>query len=190
MSPRTASRLKLLGLALAALLPVIASYLLYLFWVPERHANYGELLQPTPIPMTALPLVEGDDPFGFAELRGRWVLVAIGSGSCPAACEQRLWAMRQVRLAQGKHAPRVERVWLIDDATLPQPRLRDAYAGTRMVRANGSGLLNAFPARGSNRNHVYLVDPLGNLIMRYPAALEPKAMIKDLGRLLKYSRTG
>jgi cytochrome oxidase Cu insertion factor (SCO1/SenC/PrrC family) len=189
VSSRTASRLKLLGIGLAALLPVVASYLLYLYWVPERHANYGELLQPAPIPAVVLPLVAGD-PFSFAELRGRWVLVAIGSGTCPAQCEQRLWAMRQVRLAQGKNAPRIERVWLMDDAVPPEARVRDAYAGTWMVRADGSGLLNAFPASGSNRDHVYLIDPLGNLIMRYPAALEPKAMIKDLGRLLKYSGIG
>jgi cytochrome oxidase Cu insertion factor (SCO1/SenC/PrrC family) len=189
VSPRTANRLKLLGIGLAALLPVVASYLLYLYWVPERHVNYGELLQPAPVPAAALPLVEGST-FRFSDLRGHWVLVAIGSGTCPPACEQRLWAMRQVRLAQGKHAPRVERVWLIDDANLPQPRVRDAYAGTWMVQADGNSLLNAFPAGGSNRDHLYLVDPLGNLIMRYPAALDPKAMIKDLGRLLKYSRAG
>jgi cytochrome oxidase Cu insertion factor (SCO1/SenC/PrrC family) len=189
VSPRTANRLKVLGIGLAALLPVAASYLLYWFWVPERHMNYGELLQPVTLPAATLPLVEGDG-FRFTELRGRWVLVAIGPGACPGACEKRLWAMRQVRLAQGKNAPRIERVWLIDDATLPDAHLREAYAGTWMVRAQESGLLNAFPAAGSNRDHLYLIDPLGNLIMRYPAALDPKAMIKDLGRLLKYSRLG
>ena len=189
MSPQTVSRLKLVGMALAALLPVVASYLLYLYWVPQRHTNYGELLEPMPVPGATLVRLDGD-PFRFEQLRGRWVLVTIGEGACPRPCEERLWAMRQVRLAQGKEAPRVERVWLIDDAALPEARIREAYAGTYMVRAGGSDLLNGFPAVRSKRSHVYLIDPLGNLIMRYPADLEPKAMIKDLGRLLKYSRIG
>ena len=171
------------------MLPVVASYVLYLYWVPDQHTNYGELLEPTPLPTATLARLEGE-PFRFDQLRGRWVLVTIAEGACPQPCEQRLWFMRQVRRAQGKEASRIERVWLIDDAVLPETRIREAYAGTHMVRAAGSALLNGFPARGSKRSHIYLIDPLGNLIMRYPADLEPKAMIKDLGRLLKYSRIG
>jgi len=189
VTPRTASRLKLLGFALVALLPVVGSYVLYLVWEPQGHMNYGELLQPTPVASIELPLLSGE-PFRFEQLRGRWVLVTAGGGACNAGCVRRLWTLRQVRRALGQDAARVERVWLIDDAATPDADLREAYAGTWMVRAGERGVLNALPDIGSNDDSIYLIDPLGNLILRYPSAPDAKAMIKDLARLLRYSRIG
>lgn len=187
MRERTASRLKLVGIGLAALAPVAASYLLYWFWTPQQHANHGELVAATPVPVVRTSLSDGT-PFSFAQLRGRWVLVAIDSGACSRACEDKLWLMRQVRKAQGTEAERVERVWLIEDGIEPRAALLSDYAGTWPVRAAGSALLQAFPALRSPRTHIYLIDPAGNVMMRFPESPDARRMIKDLARLLKYAR--
>jgi cytochrome oxidase Cu insertion factor (SCO1/SenC/PrrC family) len=181
--------LKLIGIGLLALLPVVGSYVLYLFWVPEDHTNYGTLLEARALPDAPLSRIDGE-PFTFEQLRGRWVFVVVGSGACARACEERLWLIRQVRQAQGEELKRVERVWLIDDGVRPDARMGRDYAGTWFVDAQAKPVLDRFGDPGSRREHIYLVDPLGNLMMRFPQNPEPKRMIRDLGRLLKYSRIG
>ena len=190
MSPRNINRLKLVGIGVLALLPVVGSYLLYWFWVPEEHTNYGTLLKPRSVPQAPLALVGGNEPFSFDALRGRWVLVVADGGECPQACEEKLWLIRQVRQAQGKELQRVERVWLIDDGRAPAARFGKDYAGTWIVAAKASPLLEVFGAEAGRRDHIYLVDPLGNLMMRFPHNPEPRRIIRDLGRLLKYSSIG
>ena len=179
----------MLGIGAIALAPVLGSYLLHAFWTPQEHINHGLLLQPRAVPAAQLVTADGQ-PFDFGQLRGRWVFVMIAGGACPQPCEDKLWTIRQVRQAQGKDLQRVERVWLIDDARMPDARLSRDYAGTWFVRAQPGPILDAFVAEGSNRDHVYLIDPLGNIMMRFPQAPVPKMMIKDLGRLLKYSGIG
>ncbi|HSE00826.1 MAG TPA: cytochrome C oxidase subunit I, partial [Burkholderiales bacterium] len=105
-------------------------------------------------------------------------------------CDRKLLYMRQLRLTQGKDMERVERAWLISDDALPRPAALAPYRGTWLVRAAGAGLLDAFPAPGSAADHIYVIDPLGNLMMRFPRDPEPSRMIKDLSRLLKASRVG
>lgn len=190
MTPRAVSRLKLVGIGLLALLPVLASYVLYWTWEPDEYTNYGELLDPHPVPAAELKTVDGQ-PFDFAQLRGHWVLVTVDGGACPPACEEKLWLMRQVRKAQGKDFTRVERVWLIDDGEVPPPRLAQDYAGTWFVGVRSARqALAAFPAERSIRDHIYLLDPRGNVMMRFPHQPEPKRIVRDLSRLLRYSRTG
>lgn len=189
MTPRNLNRLKLLAIGALALAPVLGSYLLYWFWSPENYTNYGTLLPVKPVPAMPLALLDGK-PFSFEKVRGRWVLVVIDGSGCPRACEEKLWIVRQVRKAQGEQLDRVERVWLIDDGRKPDPRLTQEYAGTWFVTAAADALAAAFVAEGSSRNHIYLLDPLGNIVMRFPEAPDPKRMIKDLGRLLKYSSIG
>lgn len=189
MTPRNVSRLKLLGIGALALVPVIGSYLLYAFWVPEEHINYGTLLEARPVPGAGLSLVDGK-PFSFEQVRGRWAFVVVDGGACPRSCEEKLWIIRQVRLAQGKEMNRLERVWLIDDGRDPDARLAHDYASTWMVDARDERVLDVFDAEGARRKHIYLVDPLGNVMLRFPEKADPKQMIRDLGRLLKYSRIG
>jgi cytochrome oxidase Cu insertion factor (SCO1/SenC/PrrC family) len=144
-------------------------------WTARRAANYGELLEPRRL--------EGP----LAPLRGKWVLVTFDAAACPSACERKLYVVRQVRLALGKDAARIERLWLVTDAGQPGARLVAAIEGARIVAATAD-LQRAFP--GEAVAHIYLVDPLGNLMMRYPADADPSRMIKDLERLLKYSSVG
>ena len=127
--------------------------------------------------------------FRLSELKGRWILLQLDGSECADACRAKLYSMRQVRLAQGREMDRVERVWLILDEAPLETQLRE-YDGTRMLRAAGSPLIAEFPPAGAARDHIYLIDPLGNLMLRFPKDADPRRMHKDLVRLLKVSRVG
>ena len=109
------------------------------------------------------------------------MLVSADAAACDAYCEKKLYFMRQVRRAQGKNMDRIERLWLVSGPGAPRPALLAAIEGTRRARLEDP----AFTA-----DHIYLVDPLGNLMLRFPRDPDPSRMIKDLQRLLRYSRIG
>jgi cytochrome oxidase Cu insertion factor (SCO1/SenC/PrrC family) len=181
--------LKVLGIGLIAVAPVLGSYLLYLFWSPGGYTNYGTLLEPRRVPQEALQLSDGK-PFGFDQLRGRWIFVVFDSGECAAYCEKKLWTIRQVRQAQGKDVTRIERVFFSDDGVAPAQAIMRDYAGTWFVLGKASAAAASFPATASTHDHIYLVDPQGQVMMRFPREADPKRMIRDLSRLLRYSRIG
>lgn len=167
--------------------PVLASYVAYYFWQPSRQVNYGELLEPRPLPDSKLTLADGT-PFHWRQLKGKWVLAIVDSGGCDAYCRQKLVYLRQVRLAQGKEMERIERAWLITDAAKPEAALLAEHQGTWLIRAAGSDILKLFPVAGSVADHIYVVDPPGNLMMRYPRDADPRRMLKDVARLLRHSK--
>ena len=169
--------------------PVAASYLAYYFFVPGGQVNYGELIETRPLPSARMQLIDGSN-FGFEQLRGKWLLLMTHGGACPAECQKKLFALRQLRLTQGREMNRIERVWLISDAATPTVESIAPFAGTWFVRAAASELLNALPADSVPADYFYLVDPLGNLVLRYPVDADPSRIIKDLARLLKASRIG
>lgn len=169
--------------------PIAAAYLIYYFWPPTRTVNYGELIEPRPMPDAQFTLADGAR-FQLSSLRGKWVLVTVDSGACEAYCERKLYYMRQVRLAQGKEMERVERALFLSDTAATAAEKLAPYAGTWLIRAAGSDFLELFPAPGARSAHIYLIDPLGNLMMRYPPEPDPRRMIRDLKRLLKASRIG
>jgi hypothetical protein len=183
-------RLKLLALAAFFALPVVAGYVAYFFELaPGATANYGTLIPARPLSQTPLQDLQGR-PFRLSELRGKWVLVQFDSGACATYCERKLYFMRQVRKALGKDTPRVERLWLVTDAAMPAPKLLEAIEGTRLARTAGSAIAAEFPADREAADHVYLVDPHGNLMMRFPRDPDPSRMLKDLQRLMKVSGIG
>jgi hypothetical protein len=170
-------KLALLGLFFAA--PFALAWLAYwLDWAPGTAANYGELVTP-PRPLSGAVL---------ERLRGKWVLVSFDAAACDAYCERKLYFMRQVRRAQGKDQERVERLWLLTDGGRPGAALGAAIAGTHIAPAQA--LAAHFPAAGAVSDHIYVVDPLGNLMMRYPRDPDPSRMLKDLQRLLRLSGIG
>jgi hypothetical protein len=162
---------KLALIALVCAAPIVLGTLAYLLgWSPGNPGNYGDLVAPRA--MSGAP---------FAALRGKWVLVSADAGVCDAYCERKLYFMRQVRRAQGKDMERIERLWLVSDGGAPRAELLAAIEGTRVV---------ALEDPAFTRDHIYLVDPLGNLMLRFPRDPDPSRMIKDLQRLLRYSRIG
>ena len=158
-------------------------------WVPGHTGNYGKLLPPRQVPGGGLVRLDGQ-PFSLASLRGKWVMLQFDTAACDAYCERKLYFMRQLRVAQGKDMDRMERVWVLTDGGAPQPKLLTAIEGTDVVRASNGTFAAAFPHRGSVTDHIYLIDPLGNLMMRFPRNPNPSKMLKDLQRLLKYSQIG
>ena len=181
-------RRTLVILALVCALPVIASYLAYYLWQPDGRVNYGELIPPAALPDTPLSGIAGQPEFPRRELDGRWTLVFAGPGECDPVCEQALYQMRQSRLAQGQEMERVARLWLVSAGTDPAPEQLAQHDGLRLARANATWL-QQLPDAAAGR-HVYLVDPLGNVMMRFPENADPRRVIKDLQRLLKYSALG
>lgn len=169
--------------------PFVASTLAYLWWTPENQVNYGELLLPRLLPTARLVGIDGT-PFEFALLRGKWVFVTVDSAVCDEYCRQKLWKIRQVRRAQGKYMERIERVWLISDGGTPDALMFKEYAGTYAVHTGDGPILAQLPFEEAQRDHIYLIDPLGNLMMRWPKDADPSRMRKDLVRLLKVSQIG
>lgn len=170
-------KLALLGLFFAA--PFALAWLAYrLDWAPGASSSYGELVAP-PRPLAGPPL---------EALRGKWVLVTFDAAACDAYCERKLYFLRQLRRAQGKDRERVERLWLLTDGDRPRAALRAAIEGTHIAPAEA--LAARFPAAGAVSDHIYVVDPLGNLMMRYPREPDPSRMLKDLQRLLRLSGIG
>lgn len=146
----------------------------YFGWATGQGGNYGELISPRPL--SGAP---------FQELRGKWVLVTFDGAACDSYCEKKLYFMRQVRKAQGRDESRLERLWVITDAGAPRAQVVAAIEGTRIAAAPKP---DAFP--GNAVDHIYLVDPLGNLMLRFPRDPDPSRMLKDLQRLLKFSQVG
>ena len=183
-------RIKLLAMAIFFAIPVVAGYVAYFFdFVPRGSGNYGTLLPTRPLSDATLRDADGR-PFRVSELRGKWLLVQFDSGACDAYCERKLYFMRQVRKALGRDTGRVERLWMVTDDRVTEPRLLEAFEGTRRASAPAGGFAAEFPAEVSRTDHIYVVDPLGNLMMRFPRDPDPSKMLKDLQRLLKLSGIG
>jgi hypothetical protein len=171
-------RIKLALIVAACAAPFVLGTAAYFFgWSPGGQANYGELIAPRPL---AGPPLD--------ELRGKWVLVSFDAALCDAYCEKKLYIMRQVRTAQHKDAGRVERLWVLTDAGTPRAGLLGAIAGTRIAPLKVGAALQGFP--GNAIDHIYLIDPLGNLMMRFPRDPDPSKLLKDLQRLLRLSQIG
>ena len=192
-STQSRSRLKLYLVIAICAAPVFASYYAYYFVRPDARSNYGELIEPQrPIPALHLKTLDGR-PFDNAGLHGKWLMLMVAGGDCAAACTDRLYHLRQVRLTTGKDRDRVLRVWLIPDATpLPTTLIRE-YDGTEMLRADAGEIaawLSIDAVKGAYADRIYMVDPLGNLMMQFPENADPNKTKRDLAKLLRASRIG
>jgi len=190
-SQRTAhGRWKMLLILLICAAPVIASYVTYYVIKPTSLRNFGELIEPLrPLPDLVATGLDGQRG-NLRELKGQWLLVSVGSGQCAQACVQQLYLQRQLREGLGKEKDRLERVWLlIDDAPVSEP-LQEGMKQSTVLRVAAAELARwLVPAKGrAITEHLYLVDPLGNWMMRFPANLDLAGAAKakrDLERLLR-----
>lgn len=190
---RRRGRRLLLILAAIFLLPVFAAFALYYgkLWRPGGSASKGELIEPArPLVVSGLKHADGSPASGDV-LNGKWSIIYIGDGACDAGCRTALVYARQSRLALNNEMTRVQRVFLATGNccatayfSAEQPGLIALDASTPEARA----LLGQFPA--SPRNSLYIVDPLGNLMMRHDAAHTSKDLLTDLKKLLKLSHIG
>jgi hypothetical protein len=179
------------ALAAVFLLPLLVSFWMYYGggWRPAGQSNHGELIAPAvPLEWITLPSAQGNDPVTLPFRT--WTLVYIGGGTCGEACRNALHVMRQTRLALNQEMTRVERVWLVTGACCDRAYLESEPPGLVVLdAATAGGLLAQFPS--SEREHsIYIVDPLGNLMMRHDARAEPKGLLADLKKLLKLSHIG
>jgi hypothetical protein len=184
---RKKNRRTLILLVVVMVAPIVASYLLYFSNVRPGSVNYGELLEVKPLAGNALN--QSDKTiFRIRQLRGKWALISVDSGRCDEICRKKLYYMRQVRTIQNTEKERIERVWLIDDDQGPSADIVKEYPGIWLINAKDSDLLKELPAKESVHDHIYVVDPIGNLMMRFPKDPDPAKMAKDIKRLLKVSQ--
>jgi SCO1/SenC family protein len=205
VTQRGRHRSMLIGLALLFFAPLGLAFVLYygLHWRPGGQLNHGDLVQPPlPLPDLALRRVEaapgaapgtGDALTPPDFLKGKWTLLYLGSGTCPAACRADLYDTRQVRTALGKDMERVQRVFLAEGTCCDLTLLQTLHPDLVTVRATDEAaplvaLLRR--ARPGARDRIYVIDPLGNLMMSYAAEAPPKGMLEDLKRLLGLSHVG
>jgi hypothetical protein len=176
------------------LLPLALAFYTYYAtdWRPAGRVNHGALISPArPLPVVALPRAPGTDGAAAAPLRGSWTLVYLGDGACDADCRAALLVMRQTRLALNNDMTRVARVFLATGNCCADVA-GGAEAGLAVLDASGSAaaaLLAQFPAAG-RAHSIYVVDPLGNLMMSYDARVDPHGLLEDLRKLLRLSHIG
>ena len=184
-------RLKMLAVLAICAAPVVASYLTYYVIRPEGRRNYGELVEQRPLPAMSAATLDGAG-VPLRSLRGQWLLVSVSGGDCNPACERHLYLQRQLRESLGKDKDRVDWVWLVADGRPVRDALRPALAQATVLRVDEAQLAKWLaPAPGhSLADHLYLVDPMGNWMLRFPAELDLATAAKakrDLDRLLQAS---
>ena len=200
------SKTPLIIILLMSLAPLVAALIVYFIpeLRPEGSAAYGELVQPQrPMPNAKdLPLTTLDGkPFDLGSLKGKWIMMAADGAACPESCARKLYIIRNTHASQGKHVERLARVWFItDDAPVPE-KVLEAYKGAVMVRVNpvvlqqfllggAPGSVTPEQARQGLSIPIWVIDPLGNLMLEYPAVADPEMFRKDIRKLIKSSRIG
>ena len=185
-------RWKMLALMLVCAAPVIASYFTYYVVRPEGRRNYGELVNPqVDLPASHAVNLQGQK-IDLKSLKGQWLLVTVGSGECQDACKENLYFQRQLREVLGKEKDRMDRVWLVTDSAPVDSALLPALHQAHVLRVDPHVIKNWLsPAEGHElQDHLYVIDPMGHYMMRFPAHMDKVGASKakkDLDRLMRAS---
>lgn len=182
-----ANRRKFLLLLVLMCAPVVISYSLYFSEYRPESRHYGDLIPVVKVMGKGTNQID-NTILRMKDFHGKWVLVTIDSGHCDEACQKKLYFMRQVRLVQGKEKHRIERLWLINDDVAPDTELTKQYEGTFFVSAKDSEILSSIETKETQTTHIYLIDPIGNLMMRFPENVDGTKMGQDIKRLLHVSQ--
>jgi len=186
-------RWKLFLVMLICALPLIMSYVTYYVIKPGTRTNYGTLLDPRLYPMPKLnSILQGGGPEELTAFKGKWVMLQVSSSDCQRQCQNALFAMRQLRLMQGKDMDRIERVLLITDTGPMDTSLIRQYDGVHLLRVDATPVDAWLPVEQGEtvQDRLYLIDPLGNLMMRYNVDADPAKVKKDITKLLSASSIG
>ncbi len=185
-------RIKMLLVWAVCAAPVVASYFMYYVVRPEGRTNHGDLIQPAramPEP-DALPLrnLQGATVLP-ASLKGQWLLVSVAGGACETTCEKTLYLQRQLRESLGRDKDRIDRVWLVSDGAAVREALMPALQQASVLRVPEADLARWLEPQSGRQlaDHLYLVDPRGDWMMRFPANVDFTKAKRDLTRLLKAS---
>jgi hypothetical protein len=185
-------RWKMVMVMVVCAAPVVASYFTYYVIRPEARSSFGTLVEPQrPLPDVQGQRLDGQS-LNLQALKGQWLLLSTADAACDAACAQRLYLQRQLRETLGKEKDRLDWVWLISDAAPVSPEMLPGLQQAVVLRVPATALKTWLPADTENavQDHLYVVDPMGNLMMRLPANLTPETALKakrDLDRLLRAS---
>jgi hypothetical protein len=177
MNPKLKARLFVVLIFIICAAPIALSFLTYYVWKPQNRMNYGELLQPAPASPTASAT---SNPY-----QGKWVLLLVDGPDCAAACEKHLYAMRQTAIAMVMKKEKLAQVWVITPPGAPSPELLTRYPDTNLL-VHDLAWLPQLPQPVMGR--IFLLDPNGVPVLRYPEDPDVKRMMKDLGRLLDIKR--
>lgn len=186
-------RTRLLLILAVCAAPMLLSYLAYYVIKPQGRTNYGALIDPRQYPIPELGSTElSGEPATLGDFQGKWVMLQVAGGACGEVCHEHLMQMRQLRLMQGKDMDRIERVWLISDHEPVETMVMREFDGIHMLRADAATLKAWLPVDGNTvaEDHIYVIDPLGNLMMRFPKDSDPNKMKKDINKLLRASSIG
>jgi len=161
--------------------------------------NHGELIDPAkPLQNIKLSRINGEE-FKLSDLRSKWVMVYIGSATCDMKCSENLYKMRQSRLAQGGELKRIKRLYISVDGkpTSTLQTILSEHQGLEVVYGSAAQIQQVLEQFDLSQQAVanetvgmFIVDPLGNLVMRYQTGFEAKGLVKDLSHLLKASYIG
>lgn len=193
---RNRSRWMLIGVAVLFIIPILGPF----FWTPKSFVNHGDLIQPEARPLTALKLNDtSGEAVGIEAFQGKWTMIILDDASCDANCQANLYNIRQVRLTQGRRMDRVQLAWVLlsgtpadIDADIQQDYSQvDIYS----IPVDKHQVINELFSVESGKpedgiQHVYFIDPFGNLVMSFDPEQNPKDIQKDLGRLLRVSKAG
>lgn len=187
-----AGRLKMLAVLLVCAAPVIASYLTFYVIRPEGRRNFGTLIEPQrALPDLVATSLDGKQ-VSMRSLKGQWLLVSVSTAACDAQCANHLYLQRQLREGLGKDKDRLDRVWLVTDSAPVADALLPALKEATVLRVSATQLADWLAAQSGQAlgDHLYLVDPLGNWMMRFPAHVDAQGAVKvrrDLDRLMRAS---
>jgi hypothetical protein len=176
-------RLVVLAIVVIGVLPLLAA--LYFRYVspPEVKATVGQPLDPVRLPFELLRRADGA-MLEHTEVSGKWLVILAAPGACDESCQHALYLTRQARTAQGRNMARIDRLWLITDAVVPAADLMAAHPDLVVIKATDGKVLQFLG--GSERRYINLVDRRGLLVFRYADDPEPKAFIRELGKLIKF----
>lgn len=189
----TLGRWKMFAILLVCAAPVMASYFTYYVVRPEGRRNFGELVNPQrPLPAVQVARPDGST-VALSDLKGQWLLISVAGGACDAGCQQHLYLQRQLRESLGREKDRLDWVWLVTDDAPVSPALAAALQGGATVLRMPAAQLAQWLAAADGQqlaDHLYLVDPLGNWMMRFPPGMDVRGAGKakvDIERVLRAS---
>ena len=193
-------RRQLLGLAALFFVPLAIAFWMYYGpagWRPSGDASKGDLIEPArPLPEIALPTMDGKATTPTV-LRGKWTMLYVGDGLCDDRCRKALYLMRQSRIALNKDMDRVQRVFLVTGRCCDRGFLAQEHPDLVVARVDNdaaAALLEPFPTYGgvplADAGRIFIVDPLGNLLMSYAPTAPDKALLTDMKKLLRLSHIG